>query len=86
MFNILFNGALIQQLDCAYMDQMSSMIAAKLHDTQPKKRLAYSEDIFIQATACITCNWENTYKHRGLVLICASADMILFIDALFRFQ
>jgi hypothetical protein len=64
-FNIVFNGALIQESDCVHFGQISSIVTVNLFDAWPKKRLAFSEDTFIQATACITCNWEDTYKHRG---------------------
>ena len=68
MFNLVFNGALIQQSDCVHLNQMASIVTEKMSDAQPKKRLAYSEDIFIQATACVSCNWDDTYKHRGNML------------------
>ncbi len=65
MFSLVFNGTLIHQSDCVYFDQLSSIITAHLYNAQPGKRPAYSEDTFIQATACIACNWDDTYKHRG---------------------
>ena len=76
MFNLCFNGALIHHSDCAlYFDQVASIIIENLQGVQPRKRRADSEDIFIQATACITCAWDDTYKIRGT----CSAGLPVFI-------
>jgi hypothetical protein len=70
MFNLFFNGALIHPSDCAtYFDQIVSIVTKRLDDVHPKKRHANFEDIFIQATACVTCTWDDTYKHRGTTVL-----------------
>ncbi len=75
MFNMFFNGALIHPSDCAvYFDQIVTCVTESLDDAYPKKRPADSENIFIQATVCITCTWDNTYKHRGIFLF----ELLLF--------
>ena len=68
MFKVCFNGAFLCNSNCVpYFDQMATMVTEQLHDTQPRKRRADSEDMFVQATVCVTCDWDNTYKHRGLM-------------------
>ncbi len=69
MFNLFFNGALIHPSDCAtYFDQLVSIVTKRLDDAHPKKRHADFGDIFVQATVCVTCAWDDTYKHRGIVV------------------
>ena len=70
MFTLSFNGTLIHHSDCAlYFDQVASIIIENLQGVQPRKRRSDSEDMFIQATACITCAWDDTYKIRGACFV-----------------
>jgi hypothetical protein len=65
MFNLLFNGAMIQPLDCKVYDEMVAIVTRSLHDARSRKRPSDTEEIFVQATVCISCSWDDTYKHRG---------------------
>jgi hypothetical protein len=65
MFNLLFNGAMIQPLDCAAYDEMVAIVTRSLNDFRSRKRPSETEETFVQATVCISCTWDDTYKHRG---------------------
>jgi len=68
MFKVCFNGTFICHSNCIpYFDQMAIMVTEQLHDAQPRKRRSDSEELFVQTTVCITCDWDNTYKHRGVM-------------------
>jgi DNA mismatch repair ATPase MutL len=66
IFDILFNGAMIQPLDCTARNEMEAIIIRSLNDARSSKRPVDTEEIFVQATVCISCTWDDTYKRRGI--------------------
>lgn len=65
MFNLFFNGAMIQPSDCTSYDEMVAIVTRSLNDFRSRKRPSDNEETFVQATVCISCTWDDTYKHRG---------------------
>jgi hypothetical protein len=66
MFRLHFNGALVENSDCcAYFDQIAVIVTEGLKKLIPRNAGEESDNVVVRATACITCNWENTFKIRG---------------------
>jgi DNA mismatch repair ATPase MutL len=66
MFNLLFNGAIIQPLDCTAYDEIEAIVTRSLNGARSRKRPVDTEEIFVQATVCISCTWDDTCKRRGI--------------------